>query len=342
MKLRRISSVAGLTGALLTLNTNADANTTALNTINGDAATPGSIANALAAANTYTDTAIGNIDLSQVETNRVALETLYGDKTTVGSVAKSIDDCKVALVAEWDAEVAVKQAEIDANTAAITTLNADAATPGSIAKAVADIVGGAPAELDTLKEVADLISAQGSAHTAFIAAMAADKTTAENALAAHIAAANTAHQAILDRFVTERGITDAAIATAVTDYNTVAEGKFFQIANLFSEITLDADKTTARANLGAISTTEATQLINDNKFLHNLDSAVVAGGKVVLDSRVATAHVDYVHIVHPGGEFDDVGVINGANPGEFLIQDVIANDLDGETYEVKYVVDQSL
>jgi hypothetical protein len=71
-----------------------------------------------------------------------------------------------ALAAETEARKAADKeldGRVGANTAAITTLNSDSNTEGSVKKtvseAVALIVAGAPADFDTLKEIADYIAA---------------------------------------------------------------------------------------------------------------------------------------------------------------------------------------
>lgn len=56
--------------------------------------------------------------------------------------------------------------------ATVNMINGDAKTDGSFRKAIADVVGTAPEDLDTLKEIADKLTSNDDIHTALNAAIA--------------------------------------------------------------------------------------------------------------------------------------------------------------------------
>ncbi len=104
-----------------------DANTAAIDTLNGDANTDGSVAKALADAKAYTDT----LENGAVADNANAIATLNGDEETSGSVAHAVKQLADGAVAT--------------NTSAIATLNGDEETSGSVAYAVKQLADGAVA-----------------------------------------------------------------------------------------------------------------------------------------------------------------------------------------------------
>lgn len=107
-----------------------DALTTAVNTLNGNVATPGSVAKAVA---------------DGIASLQAAINTLNGNASTPGSVAKAIADEDIQAIRD-----------------AIATLNGSASTNGSVAKTVKDaidaLVDSAPSSYDTLKEISDWIA----------------------------------------------------------------------------------------------------------------------------------------------------------------------------------------
>ena len=342
MKLLRITSIAGLGVTLADHNARIATATGSLNVINGDSTTPGSIAHAIATANTYTDNAISAIDLSQVAANTAALVILNGDDTIDGSVAKDVKTAKESIEAIVATEVTTLQGEIDANAAALIILNGDSSVDGSVKKAIADVVGAAPETLDTFAEIATKLGNQDNLYTALVTTIADNKTLAETNLATHITDFNTFVNETDAKFISERALVDAYIADQLAAFRTASDAKYFQITNLFNEVTLEADKLTARTNLGAVSETELDTIFDAKKTLHRLENVSVTGGKIVLDGRVAIQHIDHINIVYLNNEFDTLITNPNGTDGEYTVFANIAGDLDGQTVEVKYVIDQSL
>jgi hypothetical protein len=342
MKLLRITSIAGLGAVLADHNTRITNNAGAITTINGDADTPGSILNGIATANTYTDNAIGNIDLSQVALNQTAIALLNDADTVDGSVAKAVKDAKTAVEAQVVTEVATLQTGITANTDAITVLNGDSTVVGSVKKAIADVVGAAPETLDTFAEIATKLADQDNLYTALVTTIANNKTLAENNLADHITNYNTYQTTVADRFVSERAAVDTYIASEIATLVTASDAKYFQVTNLFNEITTAENRATARANIGAVSEAEVVTLVNSKRTLHRLENVAVASGKIVLDGRVGIEHIDHINRVYLGNEFDTLPSTPNGTAGEYTVFANVAGDLDGETVEVKYVIDQTL
>lgn len=100
-------------------------NKTALDTLNGDASTNGSVAKTVA-------TAVGTLADGAVADNTAAINTLNGNAQQAGSV-----DYKIAAAV---ADLSGANGQVGANTAAIETLNGDADTNGSVANTVATAV----------------------------------------------------------------------------------------------------------------------------------------------------------------------------------------------------------
>lgn len=136
----------------------------------------GNMDTATAAAKSAADAAQADVD---------ALETLVGTiptgatATTVTGYAKELADAAQAAATYDDTALA---ARVTANETAINTLNGNGA--GSVSKAVADgiasVVASAPADFDTLKEVADWIANDTTGAAAMqsdIATLKGDATT---------------------------------------------------------------------------------------------------------------------------------------------------------------------
>ncbi len=105
---------------------------------------------------------------------RVEGRTLSGEMTLSDFGAAAESD----LSAEKEARKAADKelgGRVDGNTAAISTLNSDSNTEGSVKKTVADaialVVAGAPADFDTLKEIADYIAADKTGAAQMAAAL---------------------------------------------------------------------------------------------------------------------------------------------------------------------------
>lgn len=107
------------------------------------------------ATENYVDTQISTYNTNTVTPIKTIVDKLNGADTVNGSVAKALKDAK-----SYTDELA--NGQVKTNTDAITVLNGNATTEGSVkyevAQAVTGLIDGAPAALDTLKELADYIA----------------------------------------------------------------------------------------------------------------------------------------------------------------------------------------
>ena len=338
MKLLRQTSIAGLVAQLATLNNSATSSADALSVINGDVDTAGSLLKLEADMHSYADGKVDGIDLSQIDANKDAIALLNNtDDTVDGSIAKSIKTVKDERTTYFTDQFDDLQTDIGTNTSAISTLVGASDVDGSVKKAIADVINGAPEDFDTLKEIADELGDLDSAHTATLNTISTTKTD----LIASIDAVNTdlqdyktTAQGLIDDEVTAR---DNAITTAVNDYKAIADGKFLQISNNFSEITAETDKATARGNLGVLSESETVTKINDAKDLFKLENKTVSNGIITLPSSVSLALIDHVYIIYANNEYDTPTVIAGDNAGEYKVYMYFEGDLDDTDVEVQYI-----
>jgi hypothetical protein len=339
----RITSIAGLASILATQNTSITTNASAITIINGDSTVAGSIESAKLSNKEYTDAAVSGVDLSQISLNKDAIAILNGDVTIDGSVDKKIDLCKQGVVTVITNSFTTANSNITANTAAITIINGASDVDGSVKKQIADVIGGAPEEYDTLIEVGQLILDQESEYNALLTVIANNKTAQETALSNHITVHNKFVTDTAQKFVDERTATTAEIATAMTDFKTTADTSYFQIDNLFSEISGDQLKqATARTNIGAMGFYDVKSSIEGATTIHKLETLTVDSGGVVLDSRVHPRHIDYIYVPYAGDEYDVLPVVEGGNAGEYVCSKYVDGDLDGENVEVKYVLERSV
>lgn len=107
------------------------------------------------ATESYVGDQIDTFNTSTVTPIKTIVDTLNGADTVNGSVAKALKDAK-------DYTDTLASGQVKTNTEAIATLNGNATTEGSVkyevAQAVTGLIDGAPAALDTLKELADYIA----------------------------------------------------------------------------------------------------------------------------------------------------------------------------------------
>lgn len=147
-----------------------------LDIIEGDSSTAGSILKAKADAEAYAD----GIVQSEQEARESAdsaldgrLDILEGDASTAGSVAKAKADAQSYADGIVSTEASARQSADNALDARLDIIEGSVETAGSILKAkadaissantytdgkITDLIGGAPAMLDTLKELADQLS----------------------------------------------------------------------------------------------------------------------------------------------------------------------------------------
>ena len=160
------------TGAENALDTKITANKTAIDKLNGDVNTVGSVANAVKTEETRA-IAIEQGLRTDVDANKAAIETLNGDGE--GSVNKKIQ----TAIAEVNTAAGNLENRVKANEDAIAVINGTG--EGSIKNAVAKLVNGAPEAMDTLKELADSITKHQTAYDAYVAQVAKDIAAAKQA-----------------------------------------------------------------------------------------------------------------------------------------------------------------
>ena len=127
--LLKVSSTTGAVG-LYVDRTQIDLNTAALEVLNGNDTTAGSVAYA-----------VKQLADGAVATNTAAIAVLNGDATVTGSVAQQVKVVADAVDAVADDLTTLETTKVDVNTAAITVLNGNATVTGSVdqkVKVVAD------------------------------------------------------------------------------------------------------------------------------------------------------------------------------------------------------------
>lgn len=139
------TQLADLTERVETLEGTTSTLESAVQVINGDVNTSGSILNLIDAARTAL---LGG-------------ETTYTTFKTIGDALRSL----IPQVSTLSQNYADLEPRVAANEDAITILNGDATVTGSVrktvAEAIAEVVASAPSDFDTLKEIADWIASHG-------------------------------------------------------------------------------------------------------------------------------------------------------------------------------------
>ena len=151
------------TGAESALDTKITANKTAIDKLNGNVDTVGSVANAVKKEETRA-TAIEQGLRTDVNANKTAIDTLNGADTVPGSVDNKIK----TAIDKVNTDASTLAGRVKANEDAIATLNGDSKTEGSVRKAIADIVGAAPENMDTLQELAQAIQDHQDVYTGYV------------------------------------------------------------------------------------------------------------------------------------------------------------------------------
>ena len=208
------------TGAENALDTKITANKTAIDKLNGDVNTVGSVANAVKTEETRA-IAIEQGLRTDVDANKAAIETLNGDGE--GSVNKKIQ----TAIAEVNTAAGNLENRVAANEAAIEVINGTG--EGSIKDAVAKLVNGAPEAMDTLKELADSITKHQTAYDAYVAQVAKDIAAAKQAAITEAGKNADAKDTALHATITGEIATakSEAISAAATD----AAGKVDALEN---------------------------------------------------------------------------------------------------------------
>ena len=338
LHLLKTSSVSGLEAQLANLGSVSTSNTNAVSILNGGDTVVGSLAKLEKDSKAYTDAKVGDVDLSAVQANTDALAIINGDDTVDGSIAKVQKDAVaagVAYVASETSPIATKMNDADA---ALVILNGDATVEGSIKHEIAAVVAGAPAELDTLKEIADALTTEENVQNALIATVAANKTASED----RDAALNTRIDEVVNTQVPAavtvgKNYADAEIASAKTAAKTAADSTYFAKSALLGGLSAE-DQTTLRGNIGAITSTEAATIANAARDTFHEGSKSVENGKVVLEASVTAAHVECLNIEYADNAYDTLSIVPIAGEaGAFKIYKEAEGDLDGTSIFAKYV-----
>lgn len=195
VNLATAASVSGIDARLTAAESTISGHTSAINTLNGDDTTSGSIAYAIKTAQ---EALIGS-------------ETTYTTLESIGDAIRSL----LSTTGSHTSSIAALQATVGSHTTILTTLQGDETVSGSIRKQVADAVAGivnnAPEAYDTLKEISDWISS----HADSAAAMNSTITTHSTQIAGLQAAVNT-----LNGDANTSGSVANSIANALSSVNT--------------------------------------------------------------------------------------------------------------------------
>lgn len=348
MDLLKLTSVDGLTGALTTINTNIGNANQALATINGDASTPGSLDEQEAELKAYADSKVDGIDLSQVALNKEVITTINGDVTIEGSTEFKIDACKTDAMAAIVARATALSDRITDSEEDVAKIVGDVNVPGSIAYEIAQVVGSAPAAFKTLKLIGDKLVQEGDSITALIGTIADNKDALDAEVATLEDAVDDLNDAIAQGISNIITTAKAQTNVAIRAYDVTAKAKFFQVANLFSELDSDTKRATARANIGLLSTTETDDLVTSLLPIYKTELKTVVDGFIELDTRVQPEHIDYIHKLYPGSAgiaenaYDNILIMPDTVAGKYKVFLYADNDLDGEEVLVKYVIDRTL
>lgn len=267
----------------------------------------GNMDTATAAAKSAADAAQADVD---------ALETLVGTipagatATTVTGYAKELADAAQAAATYDDTALA---ARVTANETAINTLNGDSTTNGSVAKAVADgiasVVASAPADFDTLKEVADWIAND----TTGAAKMQSDIATLKGS-----------------------DTTEGSVAKAVKDAKTTIDAYTVNGKAINTNPSLDA------ADVVMDDSVAVANQVTVKSAIEALQTAVGTGGSV--DTKIANAIADLdadvtstngtnvqVEVVEVDGEITAVNVTdNTASAANLTTEVTRAQAAEGE------------
>lgn len=343
MLLMKLTSTVGILETVALQTASNLSNDDALTILNGDLNTDGSVANQMRLNNLYTDSLIANVDLSQVETNRTDLETINGGFQNGGTLITAV----IGVTTDTNAYTTTSLVPAsDANTAnedALTVLNSDSTVVGSVNHSISLVIGSAPEPLNTLRELSEELAAHDDVHDTINATIATNLSDSLAAIAAQRTIFDARVIAVEQTFVDNLASAYTTIEGSFDTKLINTDAKYLQIHNLFAEYAGNvSQQSECRDNIGAIGSTQVTDYITANAPVFKAENHTVAANIITLDTRVAAKHIDYIIINYPNSEYDTLPVVAGANPGEFVINDSAANDLDTSVVNVHYVLDQSL
>lgn len=208
---------------------------------------------------------------------------------------------------------------------------------GTIKNKVDELINNADVLHDTLNELVTSDAGYEQELSDLTDVVAANKQSGIDDLQAQKDTAATDAVNRNDKFDTERTQTNTDIADAITANNDVADGKYSGIANLFGGLA-DGDKSSCRYNLDIIDANSMkSNFATDYHNTYKITTNTVKGGKIKLPTDVTLSRLKYVHLLHPGNEYDDITPVIGENPGEFIINTGTDGDLDDTDVSVRYV-----
>ena len=230
----------------------------------------------LAAEITRADNAEKVID-TKVNTAQNAIDILNGGIDQEGSVDKKIAD----KISEVNTAAGNLEKRVKANEDAIDIINGTG--EGSIKKAVSDLVNGAPEAMNTLKELADAITAHEGVYQGYVAQVTKDIAAAKDA--AITAAAKDA----ADKDTALHTTITGEIATAKSEAIADAAAKDTTLENkLQGKIDEKVDQTVYEAKVADLVQADADNLAAAKQFAQNEDKKITDKIGIADDTLVAT------------------------------------------------------
>lgn len=288
------------------------------------------------------------------ETNRAkASENTLASNIQAEATKRENDDNTIKD--NLNAEVTRATAKENEIKAEVDVINGDSTTEGSFRKAIADVVGAAPEDLDTLKEIADKLAGNDDLHTALnqaitekadasaLANEVSRATGAESGLQAAIATkadATALSNYVLTTALNKQVDTLNAAISAKQDagnyipYNAMVEGSY-QIDKVLDILT---DNGTAKfgpqtciviqSNNGAILRVQPTSLYGKNG-----DTAIdISAGGISLTDDDSVIRLSSSGVTLPYGDNNRVLTSNGStiNIGEYATQSDLSAQLSSK------------
>ena len=256
------------TGAESALDTKITANKTAIDKLNGNVDTVGSVANAVKKEETRA-TAIEQGLRTDVNANKTAIETLNGADTVPGSVDNKIK----TAIDKVNTDASTLAGRVKANEDAIAVINGEG--EGSIKDAVAKLVNGAPEAMDTLNELANAITEHESTYQAYVAQVAKDIAAAKQAAITEAGknadTKDTAlHTTITGEIATAKTEAISAAATDATNKDTALETK------LQANIDKKVAQTDYDTKVAALEKADTDNLAAAKKYADDEDAKIEA------------------------------------------------------------------
>jgi len=222
-----ITAQAGVDGLVTRMGSAEEA----INTINGDVDTDGSMAKAIKVADDAVRADIAaDIESTRsglqdgIDANTGAIAVLNGDDETEGSVAKAIKDATGGDISDLSDRMDATEAATSTNKSSIDLLNADDQTEGSVDYKIAQAAGESNEVTDALSDritvnEGDLATLKGDAETeGSVAKQVADAKAATDAVVAdNKAAIESTVSDLDDRVVANKTAAADALAAAKTE-----------------------------------------------------------------------------------------------------------------------------